>query len=248
MRRVDNYPLWIGHSGDLSDPRGISERGIIAVVDVALNERPAPIRRDLVYVRFPLADGSGNPPWLVRAAIETLAALIRAQVPTLVCCSAGVSRSPTVAAAALALLTGFSPRGALPVITQTGPVDISPALWAEVERIVVECQSEPMPALYREGGQERRAPPQVVYRERECPDPGCGEPMQAIDFRLEDHGRAVHDPLVRAWWNDTGFVGRCPQCGGWIHFTIRAKRAVTEEEAAGLPKLPDNWHVKATVL
>ena len=90
--------------------------------------------------------------------------------------------------------------------------------------------------------------PHIVYPEPTCPHAGCGEPMQAIDFRLEDHGRAIHDPLVRAWWNDTGFVGRCPHCGGWIHFTIRAKRAVTADEAAQYPQLPDDWHAKATIL
>jgi hypothetical protein len=72
--------------------------------------------------------------------------------------------------------------------------------------------------------------------------------MQAIDFRLEDHGRAVHDPLVRAWWNGTGFVGRCPRCGVWIHSTIRSKRAVADDEAANYPQLPANWHDKATIL
>ena len=69
--------------------------------------------------------------------------------------------------------------------------------------------------------------------------------MQAIDFRPEDHRRAVHDPLVRAWWNDTGFVGRCPQCGGWIHFTIRAKRAITADTALRLGRYfgmsPEFW-------
>ena len=49
--------------------------------------------------------------------------------------------------------------------------------------------------------------------------------MQAIDFQVEKYGPAIHDPLVRAWWADTGFVGRCPNCGGWIHFTIRGKKA-----------------------
>jgi hypothetical protein len=72
--------------------------------------------------------------------------------------------------------------------------------------------------------------------------------MQAIDFRLEDHGQAIHDPLVTAWWNDTGFAGRCPRCGGWVHFTIRRKRAVSDDEAASLPQLPDDWFAKATVL
>jgi hypothetical protein len=105
-----------------------------------------------------------------------------------------------------------------------------------------------MHALYRQGGQERQMAPHIVYPESACPHSGCGEPMHAIDFRLEDHGRAIHDPLVRAWWDDTGFVGRCPRCGGWIHFTIRTKRAVTPEEAARYPRLPDNWHTKATIL
>src|SRR5579859_7972483 len=105
-----------------------------------------------------------------------------------------------------------------------------------------------MHAFYRQGGQERQMPPQVVYLDAICPHSGCGQVLHAIDFRLEDHGRAIHDPLVRAWWNDTGFVGRCPRCRGWIHFTIRAKRAVTNEEAAGYPQLPDDWHRRATIL
>lgn len=102
--------------------------------------------------------------------------------------------------------------------------------------------------VYRRGGQERQLAPHIVYPDAPCPHPGCGQPMQAIDFRLEDHGRAVHDPLVRAWWDDTGFVGLCPHCGGWVHFTLRAKRAVTPEEAAGYPRLPDDWYARATIL
>jgi hypothetical protein len=107
---------------------------------------------------------------------------------------------------------------------------------------------EEMHDLYRRGGRERQMAPQIVYPEAACPHVGCGEPMQAIDFRLEDHGRPIHDPLVRAWWNDTGFVGRCPRCGGWIHFTIRSKRAIAPEEAGAYPRLPDDWHVGATIL
>ncbi len=105
-----------------------------------------------------------------------------------------------------------------------------------------------MHALYLEGGRERRMAPHIVYPDPGCPHPGCGRHLQAIDFRLEDHGRSVHDPLVRAWWDDTGFVGRCPDCGGWIHFTVRAKRAVSDDEAARFPRLPDDWHDAATIL
>src|SRR5437016_2291529 len=86
---------------------------------------------------------------------------------------------------------------------------------------------EEMHALYRQGGEERQMAPHIVYANPGCPHAGCPQQLHAIDFRLEAHGRGVHDPLVRAWWNDTGFAGRCPTCGGWIHFTIGAKRAIT---------------------
>ena len=105
-----------------------------------------------------------------------------------------------------------------------------------------------MHALYRQGGQERQMAPHIVYGDALCPYEGCGQPMQAIDFRVEAYGPAVHDPLVRAWWNDTGFAGRCPCCGGWIHFTIRGKRAITAGEATQLPQLPDDWHAVAIIL
>jgi hypothetical protein len=107
---------------------------------------------------------------------------------------------------------------------------------------------EQMHALYRAGGQERYRAPHIVYAGAGCPHTGCGQRMQAIDFRLETYGPAVHDPLVRAWWNDTGFAGRCPTCGRWIHFTIRGKRAITAAEAATLPQLPDDRHAVAFIL
>ena len=109
-------------------------------------------------------------------------------------------------------------------------------------------EMQQMHEVYRKGGQDLQMAPHVVYEEETCPHPRCGQRMQAIDFRLERLGKAVHDPLVRAWWEDTGFAGRCPRCGGWIHFTIRAKRAIDEDAASGLPRLPDDWHVKAAIL
>lgn len=54
-----------------------------------------------------------------------------------------------------------------------------------------------MHALYRQGGQERQMVPHIVYTEASCPHDDCDQPMQAIDFRLDDYGRPVHDPLVR---------------------------------------------------
>ena len=109
-------------------------------------------------------------------------------------------------------------------------------------------ERERMYALYQKGGRQRALSPQIVYANAACPHAGCCQEMQAIDFRVEAYGPAVHDPLVRAWWDDTGFAGRCPKCQGWIHFTIRSKRAISADEAAALPKLPDDWHAHAVIL
>ncbi len=108
--------------------------------------------------------------------------------------------------------------------------------------------SQDMHEVYRRGGKELQVAPHVVYEDGACPHPGCGRRMQAIDFRLERYGKDVHDTLVRAWWEDTGFAGRCPGCGRWIHFTIRDKRAIDEKQVLGLPRLPDDWHSGAVVL
>jgi hypothetical protein len=111
-----------------------------------------------------------------------------------------------------------------------------------------DAQLEQMHSLYLRGGAERAMAPHVVYRESGCPHEGCLYALHAIDFRLEAFGRAVHDSLVNAWWADTGFAGKCPGCGGWIHFTVRGKRAIGQSEADALPKLPDNWADEAVIL
>lgn len=110
------------------------------------------------------------------------------------------------------------------------------------------AELDEMHATYRKGGLSRRMAPHIVYSDATCPHAGCDQHLQGIDFRLEAHGKAVHDALLRAWWDDTGFAGKCPRCQGWIHFTIRDKRAITAEEAASLPQLPEDWHAVATII
>lgn len=109
-------------------------------------------------------------------------------------------------------------------------------------------QLEQMHLQYRQGGADRAMAPHVIYQDSACPHEGCSHALHAIDFRLEAFGRVVHDPLVRAWWDDVGFAGRCPGCGGWIHFTIRGKQAIDESEARLLPQLPQNWADQAVIL
>lgn len=119
---------------------------------------------------------------------------------------------------------------------------------AATTEVPTKVELERMHEVYRKGGEERQMAPHIIYGDDTCPHAGCTQRMHAIDFRLEAYGPAVHDPLVRAWWNDTGFAGRCPHCGGWIHFTLRGKRAVSNDEARQLPQLPDDWHRGAIVL
>ncbi len=102
MRRVADHSLWLGHLGAARDLVGLLDRGIMAVVDLAGNESPIMLSRDLISCRLPLKDGGGNPPWLLRLAVGTVANLIRDQIPTLVFCGAGMSRTPAIAGAALA--------------------------------------------------------------------------------------------------------------------------------------------------
>ena len=71
--------------------------------------------------------------------------------------------------------------------------------------------------------------------------------MRNAHVDLEDHGRAVQDQLVRLVERH-GICRPCPHCDGWIHFTIRSKRAITPDEAAQYPQLPDDWHARANPL
>jgi protein-tyrosine phosphatase len=128
--------LWLGHAGDVRDLRAVLEAGILAVVDLALSEPPAAVTRELVYCRFPLVDGPGNPLWLLRAAVEAVAGLVRSGTPTLVYCGVGVSRTPAVVAAALSRACDLPPAEALALVTRGGAADVSPGLWRELQAVL----------------------------------------------------------------------------------------------------------------
>mgnify|MGYP001614507563 CR=1 FL=1 len=133
MRQISIYNLWLGNARDGRNSCTLLDAGILAVIDLALEEPPAALVRELSYCCFPLVDGAGNPNWLLRAAVETVAAFVRADVPTLVCCGAGMSRAPAVAAAAIASVRGCTLAEALPLVVASGSGDVSPALLAELK-------------------------------------------------------------------------------------------------------------------
>jgi protein-tyrosine phosphatase len=137
MRQVAGLPLWLGNAGDLRDVRAVLAAGARAVVELADSEPFATLPRELVRCRFPLSDGGDNPVWLLRLAAESVAALLRARVPVLVCCSAGMSRSVCVAAAGVALAEDESLAEALAAVVGSGPADVSAGLLVQLQQALV---------------------------------------------------------------------------------------------------------------
>ncbi len=136
MDQVHPHLVWIGHAGDGRNHEAFLERGIRAVVQLALEEPPLAPPRDLVYLRFPLHDGGGNPRDVLEAAITAVAGLIALEVPTLICCAAGISRAPALTAAALARAGDDDPAACLALVLQSRRGDVSPRLWAEILEIL----------------------------------------------------------------------------------------------------------------
>ena len=144
--QIAPYPLWVGHAGDSGDARRLLDLGIEAVVQVAAEEPSPLLPRGLIYLRFPLDDGSGNLPAHLMMAIGAVEGLIRLRVPTLVCCGMGLSRSPAVAAVALARVRREPPDESLRFLAECHPVDVLPGLWREIRAI------RPLPVGFEPAG------------------------------------------------------------------------------------------------
>jgi protein-tyrosine phosphatase len=136
MREILPEQLWISNAIDARDISAVLQHGVQAVIDLAIEEKPAAFPRDILYCRIPLNDGDGNRSEFLRVAVETATQLIATKCPTLICCGAGMSRSPAVAAMAIARLRGDPPENVLTEITANRPHDVSPILWGELCRAV----------------------------------------------------------------------------------------------------------------
>jgi protein-tyrosine phosphatase len=135
MRQILPYYLWLGHAGDGREYHQIFDAGIRAIVQLAEEELPLQPPRELIYCRFPLVDGPGNELKVLHLATVTVANLLERHVPTLVCCGGGMSRSPAIAAAALAMVAQKEPDECLKQITEHQPHDVVPGFWNEVKSL-----------------------------------------------------------------------------------------------------------------
>jgi hypothetical protein len=124
--------LWIGNARDARDLQSVVDTGIAAIIDLAIEEPPIACSRDIIYCRFPLLDGAGNSRALLQSAVQTTAHFIHAEIPTLVACSGGMSRSPAIVAAAIARRQLLPFAEGLRQVAQSGPHDVSPGLCEDI--------------------------------------------------------------------------------------------------------------------
>jgi hypothetical protein len=95
--------------------------------------------------------------------------------------------------------------------------------------------------------------PHVVYVAVNilCPWLGCDYPIELVDFQVETMGDpALYTHVMVHWGRQPGFglVARCPGCGQYVLFDPATKQPVTDPGATGLPVLPDDWHLNASIL
>ncbi len=135
MREILPDKLWIGNAGDGRDPERLLRAGVVAVINLAAEEPSPVLPRGMVYCRFPIMDGAQDDSGALDVAVHTLVSLLKNRVPTLVYCGAGMSRSPAIVAAAMAIVQGVGPEEKLREVVAGHPHDVSPQLWNAVERV-----------------------------------------------------------------------------------------------------------------
>ena len=138
IRATEHKWLFVGDAINARDLRQLYDHDIAAVVDLAANEPPAQLGRDHIYCRFPLHDDESNCPQLIGLAIGCVRSLILRDTRTLVACSAGMSRSPVVASAAISLVTGVSLDDSLAAVLLNAPQGVSPAFLSSFASIHAE--------------------------------------------------------------------------------------------------------------
>ncbi|MCA9214577.1 MAG: dual specificity protein phosphatase family protein [Planctomycetales bacterium] len=135
MTEVLQNSLWLGNAMDIRDSRRLFDLGIEAVVDVAAEEPPAQLPRQMIYCRFPLNDGTGNNPFVLRQTVQTIVDCLVHEKKTVVACSAGMSRSPTVSAFAIGVFMDRNPEEIVAEIAMNRSLEINRLLWSDVATI-----------------------------------------------------------------------------------------------------------------
>ena len=141
MRRVADG-LWLGDVQDAGRPDELRARGVTRIVSLIDAELDEPYPETVRVTRHPLTDGQAAEWAPFAAATDTVRGALDADESVLCHCSAGISRSGAVVAAALAVRHDESFDAGLERVVAAKPnVNPHPALRALGERYVAERDS-----------------------------------------------------------------------------------------------------------
>ena len=132
--------LWIGNALDIRQPSDLFDLCIEVIVDVAMEESPRQIPRQIVYHRFPLVDAGENDANVLTQCFKCVLGLLRQQQKTCIACSAGMSRSPTIAALALAVYLDEEPEAVVSKIAQSKSLDINGLFWNQASSVISDLE------------------------------------------------------------------------------------------------------------
>ncbi len=132
MLCIPNTNIWIGNASDLRDIPSVLNNGVAAIIDLAAEEPFPTIPRATSYCRFALTDDGENNAADIQAAILAASTFVSVGLAIAICCSAGLSRSPSVAAATMSFISGDSLVASLELVSAVKHIDVSPAFWNQV--------------------------------------------------------------------------------------------------------------------
>lgn len=134
--------LFVGTAEDASDEATVQDHYITVVVSLTHNDPAGDVPADLTHEAVPMMDGPQNSRDAFERAVNTVLSHLAAGDKTLVHCSAGASRSPTVAATALAFHSGDDLNAAFKQIRDRRPAtDPHDALLRQAHA-VYQCGEE----------------------------------------------------------------------------------------------------------
>ncbi|WP_338739398.1 dual specificity protein phosphatase [Haloplanus salilacus] len=95
--------LFVGTAADATDESTLRAHEIEVIVSLTATNHAGNVPAELTLVEVPMMDGPQNSQDAFETAVDAVVSQLAAGEKTLLHCSAGASRSPAVAAAALAL-------------------------------------------------------------------------------------------------------------------------------------------------
>lgn len=130
--------IWLANGLEVRDLELMGRQEAEAIVDLAYEESPIASLKSKIAIRVPLIDGEGNNRQHVRHAISMTVELVRSKTPFVIACSAGISRSPTILAAALSIVEECEIEEKLAFVNSKKRIGVSQIFLADVKKAMAD--------------------------------------------------------------------------------------------------------------